>query len=210
MNAPALPVIIDDDDIETPMAPEGWTVHDEDSAAWAADVILSYEERCERIKRQHVSVLGRAQKELDRAKAFFGPMLRTWAEHNLPPKKGKTQPKTIHLSTASLSFRTKRGGIFVQDEEACLEWAEANLHDGIRREVVRKLDVERAKHAGERALSVAMFAALGEVEGLEDMTEEEAGLAILNKASESLPPGMVRRDDEETFEIKAPGAKGSK
>lgn len=204
MNAPNT-IVIPDDDVEEPLAPEGWTVRDEDSAAWAVDVVLSYEERCERIKRQHVSVLGRAEKELERAKAFFLPMLRAWAEKN-PPKKGRT----IHLSTGSMSFRKKPGGIFVEDEAACIEWAEENLPDAIRREVIRKLDVARAKRVGEVALSAGMFEALGKVEGLENMTEEEAGLAVLNEASKQLPPGMVRRDDEDTFEIKAPGVKGVK
>lgn len=205
MNAPAMPVIIEDDDVELPLVPEGWTVDSEDRAAWAADVILSHEERCERIKRQHVSVLMRAEKELKRAREFFMPMLRAWAEKN-PPKKGKT----IHLSTASLSFRKKPGGLFVQDEAACVEWAEAHLPEAIRREVTRKVDIERAKLAGQQLLSAAMFEALSEAQGIEEMTEQMAGDAVMALAAQKLPPFFELRQDVDTFEVKAPGTKGVK
>jgi len=200
------PITIDDDDIEMPLAPEGWVVDTEERAAWAADVILSHEERIERIERQHLKVMLRAQREFDRARAFFVPQLRAWAAAH-PPAKGKT----IHLTTGSLAFRTKPGGVRVEDEAACLEWAEDHLPEAIARSVTRKLDVKAAKTAGEKILSAATFAAFSEADVPTSQAEADDLLrTLMARATGALPPGMTRVDDEQVFEIKAPGSRGAK
>lgn len=201
-----MPLFLEDDEIEMPLAPAGFQVHDERSAAWAAEKVVEAEERVRRIERQAERNLARAEKELARARAFFIPMLRAWAEAN-PPKRGRT----IHLATGDLSFRRVNGGIFVQNEEACLEWAETKLPEAIRREVVRKLDFERAKREGERVFTEACVDVFVDPPAVQGNSPIEVALAMeaaLDEAAKKLPPGMVRRQDSEVFEVRAP--KGGK
>ncbi len=202
MNAP----FYDDDEANLqPLAPEAWTVDSEDKAAWATDIILSHEERIERIKRQYLAMMLRAEKELARAREFFEPMLREWGAANL--RKGE---RTVRLTTGSLSFRRKPGGVRVDDEAVCLAWAEKALPEAITHEVTRKLDVARAKKEGERLIGERVAALFQAIEV--PTSQEEADQMMRNlivAAAEALPPGMRRVEDIETFDIKGPQKKAS-
>lgn len=122
-------VTTDQTDTEAP----AFTVHDEASAAWAADRVLSARERVARIKAACQAMIAEAEREATEAAAFFLPMLEAWARAN-PPRRGKA----IHLTTGSLAFRTVPGGPRVVDEAAALEWARAEYTDAVR--VVESLD----------------------------------------------------------------------
>lgn len=114
--------------------PTGWRIDTEERAAWAVDRILAAEERLERVKAQAAHWQRLAERELERARAFFCPHLEEWAREH-PPARGKT----IHLATGDLAFRTVRGSLRVADPERALAWARANLPGAIDRKVTERV-----------------------------------------------------------------------
>lgn len=193
-----------DEDLELPVAPTGFQVTDEASAAWATDKVLAAEARVERLKAQAGRNIARAEKELARAREFFEPMLRAWAWAN-PPRRGRT----IHLATGDVGFRRVNGGIFVEDEKAVLEWAIGHLPEAVYRAVVTQLDKARCKREGERIFTKACEDQFMAADMPADPMDAVALTArLLDEAARALPPGMVRRQDEEKFEVRSP--KGGK
>lgn len=196
MNAP---ITIAVDDVEAPLAPEGWCIRTEDEAAWAVDRILSVEEQIERVQRQFERNMTRLERELGRAREFFEPHLQLWyAQH--PPAKGRT----LHLATGDLAVRKQPGGVFIDDKEACLEWAESVLPEAIRREVVRNLDAERVKREAARMMSAAVMDALGSTPpATVDEARARADVAC-TVGVRALPPGVAFKPDTEVFSVKSP------
>jgi hypothetical protein len=164
-----------------PLADEGFTVKDEDSAAWAVNVVLSYDEQIHRTKVQYERMMDRLEKERQRARDYFLPMLRAFYESN-PPRKGRT----LHLVTGDLKMRTVPGGIRIDDEAAIRVWAEAHLPEAFR-EQFRQRAAERAER-DRVALEVAAAKAVAS-EHLEKTGE--------------IPDGYRIVDASETFEVKA-------
>jgi phage host-nuclease inhibitor protein Gam len=113
------------DSTETETAP-AFVVHDEWSAAWAADKILTARERLARIKASCQAMIEAASRDAEEAESLFLPQLEAWAMAN-PPRKGKT----IRLPTGNLAFRTVPGGPRVVDEAAALDWAKAELASAV-------------------------------------------------------------------------------
>lgn len=117
-----------------PPVPGGWRIDSEERAAWAVDRVVSAHERLARVKAQCAHWLRVAERELERAEAFFVPQLEEWAREN-PPHRGKT----IHLPTGDLSFRTVRGTLRVHDVDAALAWCRVNLPMAVDRKVVERV-----------------------------------------------------------------------
>lgn len=107
---------------EDTATPAPFSVHDEASAAWAADKILSARERLARVTAACAEMIAEAGREVADLEGLFLPQLEEWARQN-PPRKGKT----IRLPTGALAFRTVPGGPRVADEEAALSWARQHL-----------------------------------------------------------------------------------
>lgn len=103
---------------------EGWECETEAEAAWAVDIVLSYDERLERLDEAHRTYRAQLERERQRAVEFFEPHLREFYEAN-PPKRGKT----IKLVTGRIGFRKVGGGPRIQDKEKVLEWAREHRPD---------------------------------------------------------------------------------
>jgi Bacteriophage Mu Gam like protein len=103
-----------------------FTVHDERSAAWATDKVLSARARLERVKAACAEAIREAQSEVENTELLFLPMLEAWAAGNLP--RGK---KSIKLTTGAIGFRTVPGGPRVIDEAAVLAWAKEHGIPGV-------------------------------------------------------------------------------
>lgn len=108
-------------------APPLFSVRDDESAAWAADKILSARERLARVTAACAEMIAEAGREVDALEGLFLPQLEEWARAN-PPRKGRT----IRLPTGALSFRSVPGGPRVVDEEAALTWARQHLPAAIK------------------------------------------------------------------------------
>lgn len=118
---------------EVPAERPPWAVATEGDAIWAVDRLLTARQRRDRIAEQCRAVLAAAERDVERAEAFFLPLLEDWARRN-PPRTGRT----IRLPTGSLSFRRVPGGPRVVDDAAALAWARAALPDAVR--VVASVD----------------------------------------------------------------------
>lgn len=126
-------------ELEEPEGPApAFEITDEISADWAADKILTAEQRLQRIKQRSAAAIAQAEREVERVRTFFGPQLKTWALANLP-----RQGKTIWLPSATLSFRRVPGGPKVIDEKAALAWARAYHPAAVRTR--EELDKEAIK-----------------------------------------------------------------
>lgn len=90
---------------EVPAERPPWAVATEGDAIWAVDRLNTARQRRDRIAEQCRAVLAAAERDAERAEAFFLPLLKNWARRN-PPSTGRT----IRLPTGSLSFRRVPGG----------------------------------------------------------------------------------------------------
>lgn len=140
-----------DETIETTRLP--FSVHDEESAAWAADKILSARERLARVTAACAEMIAEAGREVVDLESLFLPQLEAWARQN-PPRKGRT----IRLPVGKLSFRTVPGGPRVTDEAAALEWARQYLPAAVqvREKVLATPIKEYVEQTGEAVPGVEM------------------------------------------------------
>jgi hypothetical protein len=190
------PIVIDVD--EAPVAPEGWCIRTEDDAAFAVDRIVSIEEQIERVQRQYERNMTRLERELARAREFFEPHLQLYfAQH--PPKKGRT----LHLATGDISWRRQPGGVFVDDEVACMAWAEETFPDAVAREVKRSLDKERIKRHAQWLMSAATMECGSQLPTNDDELSAQVD-RMLAAGRAALPPGVTFKVDVDVFSVKSP------
>lgn len=147
---------------EAPAERPPWAVASEADAIWAADRVLTARQRRDRIVEQCRAMIARAERDAQRAEAFFLPLLEHWARLN-PPAKGKT----IHLPTGQLAFRRVPGGPRVVDDAAALDWARAALPDAVR--VVESVD---------KAAIKAHIAATGELPPGVEITPDDESFSV--------------------------------
>ena len=114
---------IEDDYAEQFLAPEGFRVHDEDTANWVIRKVIEARARAERmreVKRRADAEIKAAQK----AEAFFlgkfGDELQTFLASKIAGQK----VKSYKMLEGTLGTRKSAESLLVFDEEQAIEWAE--------------------------------------------------------------------------------------
>jgi hypothetical protein len=132
--APAPPAIPDPDDFRAEMeealraAGQPFRIADEGAAAWAVELILGKRAAIERLKAQFADLHRERLGELERAEAYFLPLLEEWMKAQ--DLRGK---KSVKLLTGTLATKLVRGGPKLVDETVALEWAEIDYPGCVRR-----------------------------------------------------------------------------
>lgn len=174
--------------------PRGFRIADEGQARYAIESILVARYRLALRERS----LEAMKKDLKQIEAWHTPLLEDYYRAQKLPH----GTKTLKLDVGSLSTRTVPGGVRVDDEAACLEWAEkSGFHEAITRQVVRKLDVIRVQRECEKLYGAELAAAFERVDA---RTPEEALALAEVEAKRALPPGVVVVPDRESFSVKPP------
>jgi phage host-nuclease inhibitor protein Gam len=129
-----------EDDFEGRLWPERFHIHDEASADWAVDKLVSMDEKLERLERQYKAAKAAIVRDKEALERRFLSEIRAWAEGQLT---GKT--KTLHLLSGSISFRSVKGGPRVRDAAEVLAWARESLPEAIIETVTHKVDAQTVK-----------------------------------------------------------------
>jgi len=111
------------------LAEEAWQpppCETEDDADALINRVLSKREERQRLIDQHAKRIAAIDGEIDWLEGWALPTLEEWLERN-PPKRGKSRD----LPRGRAGWRTSKGGIIVDDEEAALNWAIDNAPDAI-------------------------------------------------------------------------------
>lgn len=179
---------------DEPVAPEGFTIDTEAKAEWAAEILLSLEEQIGRRKAQLV----RLEAQLERDRAFLLPLLAAYADAH-PPRRGKT----IRLANATLARRSVPGGLRIDDEDACREWARAHLPAALVPSFVENLDRAAVRAALEQARNAAYESAALAAPADASTEDVEAAAATAGRAALE-GTGAVWRDEETRLYLKSP------
>jgi phage host-nuclease inhibitor protein Gam len=129
-----------EDDFEGRLWPERFHIHDEATADWAVDKLVSMDEKLERLERQYKAAKAAIVRDKDAFERRFLSEIRAWAEGQLT---GKT--KTLHLLSGSISFRSVKGGPRIADSREVEAWAHENLPEAIIETVTHKVDAQAVK-----------------------------------------------------------------
>jgi phage host-nuclease inhibitor protein Gam len=129
-----------EDDFEGRLWPERFHIHDEASADWAVDKLVSMDEKLERLERQYKAAKAAIMRDKEAFERRFLSEIRAWAEGQLT---GKT--KTLHLLSGSISFRSVKGGPRIKDHSDVLAWAQENLPEAVVPTVTLKVDAQAVK-----------------------------------------------------------------
>lgn len=152
-----------------------FVVHNEATAAWVVDKLLSFDERQKRLDEQYLAMTAALKKDKARFEGRFLGELRAWFDAQ--DKKGK---KSLALLTGTLAVRSVPASAKVVDEGQAVEWARDNLPAAVTTFTpppVTKLDKDAVR---------------------------KAALALVQKGDGEAVPGIEITEAHDSFTIKGP------
>lgn len=129
--------------------PEGFTVHDEESANWVIRRIAGARKYAERVEAWAALELRRAEREERFFLERYGPQLEAWARQRLAANRGRS--KTIRLPAGVVGFRAAPPHLSVTDASSLLRWCKSKLPLAVvvREQVLKGAVKEHIQNTGE-------------------------------------------------------------
>lgn len=103
-----------------------FSVHDFNTANWAAGKIAMWQNEIRRRKEQAAEFIAEAERNARRLNFLFKGQLEEWAKRNIPQNK-----KSIKLPLATLKFSDTQEKIEIVDNQKAVAWATVHLSDAV-------------------------------------------------------------------------------
>ena len=132
-------------------APEGFSVHDANSANWLVRKINEARAYARHVEQWAAAELRRAQREEQFLLHRYGHQLEKWAQSQINQRHDGR--KSVFLPAGCIGFRTAPASLAVQDEKTLLSWCKNNLSDAVKIQetVLRGVVLDHLRATGEVA-----------------------------------------------------------
>lgn len=107
--------------------PEGFRVHDEQTANWLVRKVVEGRDYRDRVKQWAKEETERAERDEKNLLYLYGSQLETWVRNELSLR-GDVR-RSLHLPAGRVGFRKGRPSLAVADASALAAWARAHLAD---------------------------------------------------------------------------------